>query len=552
MKKQKLAKNCILFFLLAALMLSGCGTTTPEPEPDELPDGVTVGNPVQSGQALDDVFSLNCSKTESMNPLSGANLANLSLAGLIYETLFTVGMDYSFTPSRLVKEYSTEDGKTWVFTIDTQVQFSDGTALRAQDVVYTLRRAMQSKLYKPRLDNYSVIYGISALNEESFMVTLHQENRLFPALLTVPILKEGDFNTPCPVGTGLYKMEGAELWNGTEDKPESDEAPSVPTEPRLTVNRLHPDAGSAPADTIYLQEHTETEDMISAFEDGLVDLMENDPNGMYSTSFGSSHEVRSYTSTSMYYLGFNMTSEFVLTAQYRYALNYLIDRKTISQKLMQGGGVAAVSPIVPVSELYDASIENVIHYAPETALTALERGGCADHDDDGKLEYMVTGIPMEINIDFIVNIENSTKVAIARRIVEDLAAVGITVTLHELNWADYVLALDEGEFDMYFGEVMLTADFNLSALLTADGSLNYGGVEDAGYAARIVAFLAADEAKRAAACSDMCQYIVANAPIIPIVFENREVVSHRGVISGVTLSPYNLFHNISEWTIQTD
>jgi len=242
----------------------------------------------------------------------------------------------------------------------------------------------------------------------------------------------------------------------------------------------------------------------------------------------------------------------VMTAQYRYALSYMVDRKTIVQKIMDRDGMIAVSPIVPVSPLYDSSIEDVIRYSPQAGLTALERGNCADHDDDGKLEYMVTGIPMEINIDFIVNSESSTKVLIAQRIVDDLAALGITVTLRELNWDDYILALEEGEFDMYFGEVMLSADFNLSALLTEEGSLNYGGVTDEGYANRIAAYLAAEDTKRPAACSDMCQYIVANAPIIPIAFESREIISHRGVISGIELSPYNTFYNVKDWTVSLD
>ena len=553
MKRKRFFNICIPFCLLAAL-LAGCGTGADAPEQETQPSGTLIGTPLAEKQAADDLFSLCYSPDESVNPFSGGSALNAQLAALMYEPLFSVAADFSFTPTRLITEYETTDGgQSWVFGVNTQVRFSDGTALSASDVVYSIRRAMQSPRYRARLDNYSVIFGISELDEASFMVTLHQANMLFPALLSFPILRSGDYGTACPVGTGLYMMEGAELWNGTPDAKEGeaqeDEAPAEIPTPKLVVNPLHPDAKKTALREIYLREYVSMEQTVNDFEDGLIDLMENDPTGISALGFSSANEVRSYLSPSMYFLGFNAAHEFVFTAQYRYAMNFLIDRKTIVDKLMLGNGAAAVSPIAPTSPYYDDSIDSVVHYAPQSALDALARGGCEDYDDDGKLEYMVTGIPMEIDLDFVVSSNTPVKVSIARQIAEELRAVGISVTLHELPWEDYLIALDEGEFDLYLGEVMLTADFNLSALLTEDGSLNYGGFNDAGYAARIAAYLAADDASRAAACSDMCQYIVANSPIIPIAFENREVVTHRGAVSGIELSPYNIFRNIADWKV---
>ena len=41
--------------------------------------------------------------------------------------------------------------------------------------------------------------------------------------------------------------------------------------------------------------------------------------------------------------------------------------------------------------------------------------------------------------------------------------MGITVKLRELSWDDHITALEDGDFDIYYGEVKLTADFDLSA-----------------------------------------------------------------------------------------
>ena len=545
--------------LLALALLCGCGAQETEPTGEDGPSG-GIGKPLPEYTAADSVFSLSCSLRDSMNPISRSTTSNAMLAGLIYEPLFTVADDYSFAPTRLVKDYSTPDGgKTWSITVDTSVRFSDGRNLRAQDVCYSIRRAMQSPLYRSRLDNYSVVYGASNFGEETMYFTLYQENLLFPALLTVPIIPEGEYGSLCPVGTGLYMVEDPTLFTGESAEPDAAEdgedgaeadAGVLPANPKLILNPHHPDAARAPLREIPLRDCAMTEDIIESFEDGLIDLVVNDPTGISGVGYGSGNEVRSYVSPSMYYLGFNVEHAFVMTAQYRYAISYLVDRTSIVHRNMLDKGVEAVCPIMPSSPLYDSSIADVVRYSPETALTLLERSGCADFDDDGKLEYMLTGVPMEIDLNFVVYNGNSVKLAAARQIAEELRAIGISVTMRELPWKEYTEALEAGDFDVYFGEVMLTADFDLGPLLREGGSLNYGRVNDPGCDERIAAFLAADDTQRAAACRDLCQYVVANAPIVPIAFETRDVITHRGVVSDIVLSPYDVFCNFADWTIR--
>ena len=53
-----------------------------------------------------------------------------------------------------------------------------------------------------------------------------------------------------------------------------------------------------------------------------------------------------------------------------------------------------------------------------------------------------------------------------------------TVTVEELPWEEYLAALESGEFDLYFGEVRLTANWDLSDLVGTGGAMNYGGVID--------------------------------------------------------------------------
>ena len=77
---------------------------------------------------------------------------------------------------------------------------------------------------------------------------------------------------------------------------------------------------------------------------------------------------------------------------------------------------------------------------------------------------LVTGIVVEMNVRFIVNNDSTAKVLAARHIAEQLNSMGITTTLYELSWDDYMTALETGDYDMYYGELRLTPDWDLSYL----------------------------------------------------------------------------------------
>ena len=155
----------------------------------------------------------------------------------------------------------------------------------------------------------------------------------------------------------------------------------------------------------------------------------------------------------------------------------------------------------------------------------------------------------EIGIDLIVCSESAGKGDIAKQFASDLASIGVTVNVRELSWTDYQNALMNGDFDMYYAEVKLGADFDLTSLLTKDSALNYGKIDDENYATYINDFLAATDLERPQACCNMLYYIATTTPIIPILFERQEVITHRNVITSMDPTSSNVFFVIENWTI---
>ena len=528
----------IATLLALALLLSACsqaeltgksGTAGGSEETDAL-----QGTPLTAREPADHVFSINYDPEGSFNPVRAENAANMQFWSLLYDCVFYQDQNFELG-TEIVTSWTSDDYIWWVFNVRTDLVFSDGTPLTAHDVAYSIQTAKNTSYYSGRLD---LIYGISAMSDDVFAITTAYADSMLPALLTVPIIKRGDYYEDYPVGSGPYVLNE--------------------TRTALEKNPLYRHADELPLDTIYLKDYTDTSERITAFEESRIDVVTNDPTGMYNVGYGSSNEIRYMDTSNLHFLGFNLLSKYFSNIRTRSAMAYAIDRATIAAELMGTDcGVAAVLPVHPKSPLYDESYAANYAYNPKRA-ESLFRSVIDDLDNDGALEMLVTGIVVELNIKFIVNGDSSAKIAAAQQITDCLNEMGITTHLYELSWEEYIEALETGDYDLYYGEVRLGADWDMSYLYEVPGinerlkgewEQNYFRTQDVTYTELYAAFLAAPETERYERFQELAHYIMDTAIILPICFERRQVLTHRGVISGLVATQFDLFFNIKDWNV---
>lgn len=524
----KLKLYAIIMLLCFCLVFAACSSGDVPQQSDNAAIGETVGEQLEGKASADSVFSISYDSGGSINPINTKSAVNLQFASLLYDFIYTVDENFEVSSS-VITSAQTEDYSWWVFTVDTSIEFSDGTNLTAADVAYSIAQARLSSLYSGRLSN---IYGVSALSSDTFAITATPANSQLPSLLTIPIIKSGSISEAAPLGTGPYKL--------------SDNAGSL-----VLSENSRMEAGM-PIDVIYLRTYSDNQEKISAFEDGLIDIVTNDPTGLFNLGYGNSNDKRYYNTTSMQYVGYNMRSNIFSSAECRYAMNYVIDRNEITENYMSRAAVASPLPALPGTALYDAAYASKFGFDLDKAFELFEKGNIGDHDNDGVLECIVNGIVVEIDIKFIVNNENAAKLSAARQIAEHLNSLGLKTTLYELSYEDYIHALESGDYDMYYGELKLTPDWNISALFAEDSALNYAQCTDDGYAEAYYTYLAAPEELRAQAFKDACSYVLETGGITPVCFERREVLSRRGVITGIKATQYNIFNKIENWEISFD
>ncbi len=544
----------IFALLLAAatlFSLAACGGTaagpeaTPDPALDESAATVS-GQTLTFAGAADDVFSLSLDYEESLNPIKTQSTLNQLVDCLVYDRLFEVDENFNVT-SRILSDWyyskNEDSAGVWVLKVREGIQMHDGSTLTAQDVAYSVSCIFTSERHKHLQQQVGRVYS-SAYNGEVYLAVEGADNAQLPQRMSIPVIKSGSVGDEIPVGSGPY------MYN--EDRT------------ALVKFDGYENSESLPLDEVQLRAYRGMEELITEFESGLVDLVVNDPTGIYNMGYGGKNEKRTITTTNLHFIGFNSQSRFFQYDAYRYAMNWIVNRDKIVSDTLDGNAVATVLPVHPNSALYDTSIASQFSYDPSRCLTELERGGCRDLDADGMLEFALSGMKVDIELNFAVCADNAAKVQEARRIAEDLEAIGIGVNLRELTWKDYLAALRSGYIDfdqeepeivmdMYLAEVALTGDWNILTLISGDweddNTLNYGGWDNSELEELTEAYLGAKDDDRAQAVHDWLQLLTTTTVILPVCFETREVISHLGVISGMSPNQYDVFNNITAWTV---
>lgn len=551
--KLTLKKGTAALLAAAVLFLTACAGKTAEAPTDPELDDTLSGETLTAGASADRVFSLAVDYESPLNPITTTSSLNQMVDDLVYDRLFQVDENFNVT-SRILEDwyYSKQEDQAgvWVLSVRPDIQMHDGSLLTGEDVAYSLSRVFTSGSthYQQQM---SRVY-VSTYQGQVYLATDY-DNGLLIQRMAVPIIKSytNSILENVPVGSGPYMY--------SEDRQS------------LVKFDGYEFADTLPVDTIYLRQYDGPESLITEYESALVDLVVNDPTSIYNMGYGGKSEKRTIFTSNMHFVCFNSNSTFFRYEAYRNAMNYIIDRETVVSDVLDGAADPSALPIHPNCSLFDTAWNSQYAYDPARCVLELERGGCRDLDGDGQLEFALSGQKMEIGINFVVCADNAAKVQAARRIAQDMEAIGLTVNLKELSWNDYVKALqvdpeEEAEkdpedqypfiWDMYYGEIALTGDWNTLTLFTGDwfddGTLNYGRWTLPEMEAAVRGFIGATDETRPDAEYAMLQSLFSNVPYLPVCFERREVISHVGVITGIRPNQYSVFDDFAHWKINLD
>ena len=535
----------LLLVFVMALGLAACGRSDDDPA-NQIPES-TGGHDLARAESADQVFSLNTNPNYSLNPFVATNHSNQLVCCLVYEHMVEVDESFHALPGVIGSWSANDDFTIWTLNLDTEREhtFSDGDPVTGKDLVYSIGYAIYNDRYRGRFASFK---GAS-YTDNGMTVTLGIGDSQFIKLLNIPVIKTGTFEVEAgvwPIGSGPYMYDEEQI--------------------TLLANPHYPDYEKLPLQTIYLQEYTDAEGTLDAFEDGIIDVAINDPSSYTSLGYASSNEIHSYATTNYHFVMFNEESTFGKSSAFRIAMQYAFDRDYLVE-LLGGNAVASPVPVYPTADYYPQALADALHYNLGTCEAVLQSAGIADTDGDGRKEYSGSASG-RFEIVVIVCADSSAKAGIVNRFKDDMKSIGITVNVQELDWDAYKQALIDGYFeagnrevtwDMFYGEVKLRNNFDLTELIQVrqkeneQTNINFSRSRDTSILDRVNNYLRATDAARSLACQDLCDYITrSSGNLVSIGFEKQQIITHRGVVKGIQPNFGNPLYGFADWTINLE
>ena len=155
--------------------------------------GVVITQTPAAGEQADPVvFHVGVgNEADSFNPFLGIEASSFEMWALMYDQMITYSdKDMSPQPGLAESWETSDDGLTWTFDIRTDVTWSDGEPLTADDIAYTYNRILDGGPESATWGSYlKAVDTVTAPDDETVELQLAKPNALLP-LLPMPIIPE--------------------------------------------------------------------------------------------------------------------------------------------------------------------------------------------------------------------------------------------------------------------------------------------------------------------------------------------------------------------------
>ncbi len=422
------------------------------------------------------VLRLPAEDTGNRNPYSHAN-AKLSITPLLYQSLYTLDDDY--IPTEALASSMREEGRAYTITLQPNARFSDGSQITAQDIVVSLQEALKYPSAYSSL--FRSVESCSATENGQVLILLRQEDRNAAALFTFPICKAGTQSEPLPIGSGAFVLDG-----------------SSPT--RMHRNPFYNSYNSIsqiPKDmeTVELIPVTDDESLEYMLKIGVIDFYFSADARADLYGYGSTEQL---TLNRMTFLGFNRSSYSLLhNPDLVQAVKKIIDKEQMvsyaygtlaeivdypfhpgywgrinGEQLLEQNSPSAVSQSSESGP--GAALDGTFQAELPTLEETMARLGYTSRDEDGFWIRDNRGSPQRMSLRILVNAENEPRQQMAQILVERLAEIGIEGQVISQAYETYLQSVSSKQFDLYFGEVRMESNMDVSRLFSSENAPKMG------------------------------------------------------------------------------
>ena len=370
----------------------------------------------------------------SLDPHQGKETPAVEVTCQIFDTLVVVNPETNEIEPQIAESWEQVDELTYVFKIRQGIKFHDGSDLTAEDVKFSLDRAINSAAV-----SYIVDFIDTVTVDDEYTVTVKTKAPFAPALrnLAIPFAAivpkaVGEADEAAfilnPVGSGPYQFVE---WKQND---------------HVTLKAFDDYYAGKPAtENLIMKVIPETSQRSIALETGEIDLAYdmavNDVAKLKDSTELTVYEIPSLT---CWYISMNMNKEPFNNPLVREALSYAIDRQLIIDTINAGSGQPADAIIAPgVFGYYSTGVRE---YDPEKAKELLAEAGYPD------------GFETSLWVN-----DNQSRIEMCQAMQNMFQQIGVECSVEVIEFGSFISRTTAGEHDMaYFGWTTSSADADYS------------------------------------------------------------------------------------------
>lgn len=441
----------------------------------------------------------------SLDPHTQDEFVTINILANIYEGLVGVDPNLKVVPM-LARGYDNPHDNTWRFHLRPEARFHDGRPVRAEDVVYSLKRAKEHSR-SIFAGDLSVVYRIAALDSLTVEVrTDRPRPMLIKILASVAVMPRGFEPGEVAIGTGPYRFVHFLEGRG------------------VTLHRYEGYWGSRPhfvrADYLCVPDgRARVRALLAGQVD--VDAMLDGAQGQDLGRDGRA-VIKETPYTTVWLLGCDLKhmagANPLSDRRVRHAISLAIDRQELADKVLLGFGHPANQMVPPT----------VLGYNPNLA-------GIARDTTAARSILSQAGFGRGLKLRLLLKSANH----LAGELLEDqLAAAGITLEADTMAWDSLYRGIREGAFPFYMYGLAFShgdASEGLNELHSqAPGEL--GQTNNTGYSnPRLDSLIQAafgefDPARRQEMLQRAVAIVAEDLPLIPLYYQRTSYAVKPGLV----------------------
>lgn len=538
----------LVFILTAAVLAVSCGRSAPKPAAkptpaaEQPPPGPQRGGTVVIGELAD---------IDNWNPYLTETAFADDVLALLYPNLAVEQVDYrdhppSFAPSLAESWERSADGLSLTFHLRTNVAWSDGVPVTAEDVLFSYAAQTSSEVAWSGMEIKAPIRSVTALDAHTVRFTF---TRVYPYQLM-------DANDGAIIPAHAWRSIPFSQWERTDWAEHALSAGPFKLESQapqqqfiLSRNDTYWRADRPLLDRVVWRIIPDQNNMLTQLQTGAIDMMEGIPPRRAERVRGHPRlQLIVFPDRSYAYIGWNTRKPPFNDVRVRQGITLAIDRSSLLDTVLRGFGRPSLGPVLSTMWGFNRNLQPWPH-DPEAARKLLTAAGWSDSDGDGIRDRNGHNLSFEL----MTNSGNEVREDLCLLVRDQLAAVGIEVTTRFVEWGTMNSLLEHGQFEGYVNAWREGTQLDLETMWHTPEkgvpNYNFGRYSNRRVDALIEKLRTTTDTAHQKPLADEIQQLIRNDLPYTFLYEGDRLVGLNRRVRNAVINDATPYFNLEDWYV---